>query len=366
MKASVQDYCRVLLVEDSLGDAKLFERALFGRHTSLTFELRQARTLKEGLAQLAEGKTDIVLLDLNLPDSMAFETFTTVRDLFPQMPIVVLSSTGTEDIAIQTVEKGAQDYLVKDDLSSPLLLRTTIYALGRMKIVNELFEARKYAEKLTRYKSEFLANMSHEIRTPMNGIIGMTDLLLETDLNEEQRDCLETVRNSGEVLLSLINDILDFSKLEVGQMRFERIEFKPRDIIEETIELFGEMARAKQISLTDIIDPTVPSLLVGDPIRLRQVVTNLISNSIKFTSKGEVVLRATVLKSEGGKFIIRFEVRDTGIGISPAKQGILFQPFVQGDSSTTRRFGGTGLGARNLKENHRNDGRENWCRERGG
>ncbi len=370
----------VLLVDDQAIVCEAVRRALSSQPDIVLHYCADAR---EAITTANELKPMVILQDLIMPGIDGLTLLEQYRANGPtrDTPIIVLSTTEDPQVKGQAFALGANDYLVKlpDKIEltarirylskafQNLLQRDAAYRALResqQQLIESnaaLISLNQKLEEATLAKSQFLANMSHDIRTPMNGVIGMIELLLNTELTDEQREFVENTRASAEALLTIINDILDFSKIESGKLELEHRPFEVRACVEEVLELLAPEASRKNLDLAYAIDDAIPKVLVSDVTRVRQILVNLVGNSVKFTSQGEVVVEATVAAKrrrqakEGQQvdtdflqnpeeWLIHFAVRDTGIGIPRNRQNLLFKSFQQVDASTTRHYGGTGLG----------------------
>lgn len=347
----MKDELSILLIEDNEDDY-LLTKEIIDRRSSLVWK----RSIPEALEALKTDEYDAILLDLGMPQSDGIETFESLVNGIGHIPvIVVLTGSDDEDLARSALQNGAQDYLIKGKVDKELLARALRYSIERHRVdtelrvkhdelsrINaELIAARDEADESNRLKTEFLANVSHEIRTPMSGIVSFAELLsLESGLEPDVKEMIDCVYTSSLRLVTTLNDLLDLSKLDAGRMVLRTEKFVIRDLMNEIVQTVSPTATRKNLAIQLNVADDVPVNVSADPMRLKQIVLNFIHNAVKFTSTGDIKLQVGFSEPQ----VLKFVVTDTGIGIADNVKHRIFQPFIQGDGSTTRKYGGSGLG----------------------
>jgi signal transduction histidine kinase/predicted O-methyltransferase YrrM len=344
---------RVLIVDDEISVRMILIKAL----TKAGFYCREAETGEAAMTLVQEEPFDLVISDISMPGMDGIELLKKTKSIHPEMDFIIMTGYASDYSYVDIMDAGAADYMTKPFSMNSALARINRIAREKKNIINlrkmnqELCMAIERANILAREAKEaskaktfFLASMSHEIRTPLNGIVGYTDMLLDTPLNEEQKSFLKNARFSCETLLSVVNDILDFSKVEAGKLSFEQIGFDPEVLCFDIIDAVRTKIDESKVELLCRVADSVPGQVMGDPHRFRQVLLNLLSNAIKFTSKGsiKICLDSEQMDDDGIKLIV--SVIDTGIGVSSNELEKIFRPFIQSENDITHRYGGTGLG----------------------
>lgn len=361
--ASIHDDFRKILQPEegakALADAR---SSLFGGEplvkALVRFELDYADQGQSGLAMVEmahrEGRPyAVAFVDMRMPPGWdGLETIGRIWAADPDIQTIICTAYTDHswDEIIQKLGYDDRLLILQKPFSSVEVSQLAMSLTTKWSLARQARQRLQAAEAANVAKSQFLANMSHEIRTPMNGILGMGELLMRTPLNDKQRRYMETLQNSGQALLQIINDVLDISKIEAGKLELEHIAFDLRQLVMEVQELFSGPAANKGLKLTTVLSEDLSKEYEGDPVRIRQILTNLIGNAIKFTAHGQITVSMTVMNDPVERTGICLKVQDTGIGVEPSAQAKLFTPFTQADGSTTRQYGGTGLGLAIVKQ----------------
>jgi signal transduction histidine kinase len=365
MNEESKENLSILVVEDDAGDLGLLYAHLrlagLGPRAEMV-STASAETLAEGLDAARRLRPDVILLDLSLPDSSGLATVQAMRAAAPDSAIVVLTGHDEKAVALAALEAGAQDYLVKGQFDHDALGRAVRHALVRGRLEQHLVHHQQHLEELvaartaelaraleaaqaaSHAKSTFLSNMSHEIRTPMNGIMGMTSILIDDATDPKVLDRLSNIDISAARLMNILNNVLNMASIEAGKVVLDERGFEPASLLRDVLAVLEGQATAKGLSLAMACDPALPAYLLGDPVRIRQVLGHLVSNAVKFSERGEVSLSARLKALDAEGVLVQFSVADTGIGIAAENIERVFRVFEQADNSSTRAYGGTGLG----------------------
>jgi len=351
------DDVRVLLVEDDEDDY-LITSDILQLCPRVRFHLEWQQTATAGMSAILAQRHDVYLIDFRLGHRDGLDLIGEARRAGCEGPFILLTGLDDWDIDVRAMEAGAADYLVKGKLDSKLIERSIRYAIGQQRAKAELMryateidrknqdlrQAIRASREATEFKNQFLANVSDEIRSPMSAVLGMNHLLLETKLDAEQREYAEATHQSAQALLRIIDDILDIARMEAHNLELNSSVFMPAGLIDEVLHLSSAWLRQKSLKQDLDIAQELRGTFWGDAVRIRQVLLNLVNNAIKFTERGAISLSATVDLEDESVTWVRFEVRDTGVGIPDVARGRIFQPFYQADGSFKRKFGGAGLG----------------------